>query len=77
VSALTPYPGGLAALAAVMDVARYVVLAAAAVTLVWLAALGVAVLVGRRRPARGPGERPAGCGPLVPSARRAPDDLTV
>jgi len=78
VSALTLYAGGLATLAAVTRFAEYAVLAAVAVTVLSVAVLGAAGLVGRRRQAarhRAPGS--AGGVPLVPAARRAPDDLTV
>jgi hypothetical protein len=81
VSALTLYADGLAPLAGVTRFAEYAVLAAVAVTLASLAVLGVAGLVCRRRrrpqAAGTPATRPAGCLPLVPAARRAPDDLTV
>lgn len=78
-SALTLYADGLAPLAAVTRFAGYAVLAAAALTLASLAALGAAGLACRwRRQAVGtPATRSAGCLPLVPAARRAPDDLTV
>jgi hypothetical protein len=82
VSALTLYADGLATLAAVTRFAEYAVAAAVGVTLVSVAVCGVAGVVGRRRrPARHSSGRPAGrpgaCLPLVPAARRAPDDLTV
>lgn len=80
-SALTLYADGLAPLAAVTRFAEYAVVAAAALTLASLAALCAAGLVCRwrhRRQAVGtPATRSAGCLPLVPAARRAPDDLTV
>lgn len=80
-SALTLYADGLAPLAAVTRFAEYAVLAAAALTLASLAALGAAGLVCRWRHGRQtvgtPATRSAGCLPLVPAARRAPDDLTV
>ena len=80
-SALTLYAGGLATLAAVTRFAGYAVLAAVVVTLVSVAVLGVTGLVGRRQhraghPATADG-KPAGGVPPVPSARCAPDDLTV
>jgi hypothetical protein len=74
VSALTLYADGLAALAAVTAFAEYVVAVAVTVALVSLAAFGVAGLVGRRQRHAPP---PCAGVPLVPPARRAPDDLTV
>jgi hypothetical protein len=75
VSALTLYADGLAALAAVTAFAEYVVAVAVAVALVSLAAFGIAGLVGRWQQNAPP--PPCAGVPLVPSARRAPDDLTV